>query len=222
MNQFRYSRFGRSLLMVGNDKEAAAAAGVNPWRYKIVAFGIGGLFAGIGGALWAPQLGAPPGVGQFSTMQSLVYLAIPVLAGFESVVAVVLTGMVFMALPMAMVQWGWSPQPLLLGGFALLVGVLIGPRGLGGALKDGAARVRRVHAAEGVRGLFRVPRPRRPRWLRRPDPALRRAYKAMRKADTDNPWQSGSHSASTRAAAAEAARDPDDIDSDAVDTKVVS
>jgi branched-chain amino acid transport system permease protein len=187
MNRFRYCRYGRSLIMVGTDKEAAAAVGINAWRYKVVAFGIGGLFAGIGGALWAPQLGAPPGVGQFSTMQSLFYLAIPILAGFESVTAVVLTGMVFMALPMALVQWGQSPQPLLLGGFALLVGVLIGPRGLGGALRTMATWVRRTVAAEGPRGLVRRrPRLRRHRLHLRPDAEAARAYRRMR-AEPDPP-----------------------------------
>jgi branched-chain amino acid transport system permease protein len=189
MNRFRYSRYGRSLIMVGIDKEAAAAVGINAWRYKVLAFCMAGLFAGIGGALWAPQLGAPPGVGQFSTMQSLFYLAIPVLAGFESVIAVVVVGMVFMALPMAMVQWGYSPQPLLLGGFALLLGVLMGPRGLGGAVRDAAIRIRRTLAADGPRGL--VPRPRMPR-LRRPqvtDRASARAYKRLKGDSTDNVWQ---------------------------------
>jgi ribose/xylose/arabinose/galactoside ABC-type transport system permease subunit len=70
LNRFRYCRYGRSLIMVGIDKEAAAAVGSNARRYEVVAFAIGGLFAGIGRALWAPQLGAPPGVRQFSTLQS--------------------------------------------------------------------------------------------------------------------------------------------------------
>jgi len=70
MCKFRNCRFGRSMIMVGNDKQAAAAAGINPWSYKVAAFAMAGLLAGIGGALWAPQLNAPPGPDQFSTMQS--------------------------------------------------------------------------------------------------------------------------------------------------------
>jgi branched-chain amino acid transport system permease protein len=202
MNRFRTSRFGRSMIMVGNDKEAAAAAGVNPWRYKVAAFAIGGLFAGIGGALWAPQLGAPPGVGQFSTMQSLFYLAIPVLAGFESIIGVVIVGMCFMALPMAMVQWGMSPQPLLLGGVALLVGVVMGPRGLIGALHDKGLRLRKAFAAEGPRALLVHPHLRRPRFLHMPDRELNHAYRELRKADDgDTPWDRSLTSATMKSAA---------------------
>jgi hypothetical protein len=96
-----------------------------------------------------------------------------VLAGFESVTGVVVTGVVFMALPMALGQWGYSPQPLLLGGFALLVGVLMGLRGLGGVFRTFVSWVRRTVAAEGARraaagrGGSRVIR----RPTRRSDPA---------------------------------------------------
>lgn len=158
MEQFRYSKFGRAMIAVGNDRQAAAAMGINPWRYRIGAFTMGGMFAGLGGALWAPQLGAPPGPDQFMAMESLFFLAIPVLAGFESIVGVVITGMIFMALPMALVDWNIDFQPLLLGGVALFVGVLAGPRGINGFLKDRIARTRSTLATDGIRGL----RPRLP------------------------------------------------------------
>jgi ABC-type branched-subunit amino acid transport system permease subunit len=159
MERFRHCRFGRSMIAVGNDAAAAAAMGINPWRYKVAAFAMGGLFAGIGGALWAPQLGAPPGITQFMAMQSLFYLAIPVFAGFESVIAVMLTGMFFMALPMALEQYNFQPQ--LLGGVCLILGVLMGPRGFFGSLADIVAKVRRTVARDGLRGL--LVRPRAPR-----------------------------------------------------------
>jgi ABC-type branched-subunit amino acid transport system permease subunit len=162
VDRFRHCRFGRSMLAVGNDKAAAAAMGINPWGYKIAAFAMGGLFAGIGGALWAPQLGAPPGVTQFYAMKSLFFLAIPIFAGFESVIAVVGTGMLFMALPMALEQHHFQPE--LLGGVCLLLGVLMGPRGFFGSLGDMSVKLRKTVAREGLRGLV-VVRPRVPRTL---------------------------------------------------------
>ena len=42
---FRQSRHGRALLLVRTNREAAAAVGISPWRYKILAFAISG-------ALW--------------------------------------------------------------------------------------------------------------------------------------------------------------------------
>jgi ABC-type branched-subunit amino acid transport system permease subunit len=158
MEEFRHSKFGRAMIAVGNDRQAAAAMGINPWRYRVVAFTMGGMFAGLGGALWAPQLGAPPGPDQFMAMESLFFLAIPVLAGFESIVGVVIIGMVFMALPMALAQWNLDFQPSLLGGGALFVGVLAGPRGIHGFFSDRIVKARQRLGAEGLRGL----RPRMP------------------------------------------------------------
>jgi ABC-type branched-subunit amino acid transport system permease subunit len=185
MERFRHCRFGRSMIAVGNDAAAAAAVGINPWRYKIAAFAMGGLFAGIGGVLWAPQLGAPPGVTQFMAMQSLFYLAIPVFAGFESVMAVMLTGMFFMALPMALEQYNFQPQ--LLGGVCLILGVLMGPRGFFGSLGDMTKKVRRTVAREGLSGL--MIRPRLPRGvLAFRDRRGNRELSKLRGSDDDTPW----------------------------------
>jgi ABC-type branched-subunit amino acid transport system permease subunit len=185
MERFRSSRFGRAMISVGNDQAGAAAVGINPWRYRVAAFAMGGLFAGIGGGLWAPQLGAPPGTGQFMAMQSLFYLAIPIFAGFDSILAVVLTGMFFMALPMALEQRHF--QPMLLGGVALLFGVFLGPRGASGFVHDFSRRVRRSYRSDGVGGVARGLVPRRPRFPRvLPDVAARRAYRRAR-AESDGP-----------------------------------
>lgn len=153
LHRFKTSRHGRAMIMVGNDRESAAAVGINPWRYKIGAYALGGLLAGIGGALWAPQLGSPPGPGQFGTMASLSYLAVPVLAGFGSIIGVVIVGMAFMALPMAATQYGFTIQPTLLGGFGLLVGILMGRRGVSGAVSTFRHWVTATLRTEGPRGL---------------------------------------------------------------------
>jgi branched-chain amino acid transport system permease protein len=179
VERFRHCRYGRAMLIVGNDKNAAAAVGINPWVYRVSAFALGGVFAGVGGAFWAPQLGAPPGIMQFFAMQSLFFLAIPVFAGFDSVPAVFITGMFFMALPMSLEQYHF--QPLLLGGVALMAGVFLGPRGISGFTDDLVHKSRRIWATDGPRGLLRMlARPRKPNWLRPPDRRAARAYKALR------------------------------------------
>jgi hypothetical protein len=173
------------MISVGNDPIGAAAVGINPWRYRVVAFAIGGLFAGIGGGLWAPQLGAPPGVDQFMAMQSLFYLAIPVFAGFDSILMVVVTGMFFMALPMALEQRHF--QPMLLGGVALLLGVFLGPRGASGFLHDLSWRVRKAFRSEGLVGAARASLPELPRAPRLlPDLAARSVYRRLREDSTNS------------------------------------
>ncbi len=196
--RFKTSRHGRAMIMVGNDRESAAAAGIDPWRYRVGAYAIGGAFAGVGGALWAPQLGSPPGPGQFGTMSSLSYLAVPVLAGFGSIVGVVVVGMAFMALPMAATQYGFSVQPMLLGGFGLLIGILMGRRGVSGAVSTFRHWIVETLRTQGVRGLpgptvhavggfLRVFRGLSPYQLRQKAQA-RRTYRRMRAADDSSVW----------------------------------
>jgi ABC-type branched-subunit amino acid transport system ATPase component/ABC-type branched-subunit amino acid transport system permease subunit len=141
LSRLRRSRFGRSLLLVGADRKAAAAVGVSPWRYKVFAFALAGVFAGVAGALTAPLYHSPPGVMQYSTLNSLLYLAVPVIAGFGSLAGVVLVGIVFTYVPQTLESYHLSP--FILAGVGLAAGTLVGSKGLSGALSDLAARMRR-------------------------------------------------------------------------------
>lgn len=151
--RFRHCRFGRSLLMVGSDKAAAAAVGVSPWMYKVAAFGIAGFFAGLAGAMSAPLYVNPPGTLQYISFNSLFYLAIPILAGFESLMAVTGVAIFFTVLPQILIDQ--KINIYLLGGIGLGAGVLAGPRGMGGAIMDlfdPRARAKRRQAKTGSSG----------------------------------------------------------------------
>jgi ABC-type branched-subunit amino acid transport system permease subunit len=132
--RYRRSRFGRSLIMVGVDKTSAAAVGVSPWMYKVAAFAIAGALAGVAGALSAPLYRNPPGILQYISFNSLFYVSVPILAGFESIMATVGVAIFFQLLPQILLSLKINPQ--LLGGIGLTVGVLAGPRGMGGSLID--------------------------------------------------------------------------------------
>lgn len=134
LNRFRHSRFGRSMMMVGSDKAAAAAVGVSPWAYKVAAFAIAGVFAGIAGGLSAPLYFSPPGTLQYISFNSLFYLSVPILAGFESMTATVIVAVVFTLIPQIVLSW--KINVYLLGGLGLTVGILVGPRGVGGTVID--------------------------------------------------------------------------------------
>ncbi len=136
LHRFRHSRFGRSMIMVGVDPAAAAAVGVSPWKYKVAAFAIAGGFAGLGGAMIAPVFGNPPTVLEFNAFNSLLYLAIPIMAGFESLIAVVAVALIFRLAPLLLAEVSIELNPYLLAGLGLALGVLLGPRGVGGFVAD--------------------------------------------------------------------------------------
>jgi branched-chain amino acid transport system permease protein len=158
LTKFRNSRFGRSLLMVGSDKAAAAAVGVSPWMYKVAAFGIAGLLAGVAGGLSAPLYFSPPGTLQYISFNSLFYLSIPILAGFESLTAIAIVAVTFTLIPQILLSW--KINVYLLGGIGLTVGILVGPRGVGGTVMDmfdPAARAKKKNARGGAGAAPKMP-----------------------------------------------------------------
>jgi branched-chain amino acid transport system permease protein len=132
---FRQSRHGRALLMVGRDRRAAAAMGISPLRYKLLAFMIAGALAGVAGALTTPLYRSPPTSLAFISVQSLFYLAVPVTAGFGSLLGVVMVAFVFTMVPHAL-ESTVRISPLLLGGAGLMLGTYAGPGGFGGVVLD--------------------------------------------------------------------------------------
>lgn len=134
LSRLRASRQGRALLLVGVDRQAAAAAGVSPWRYKILAFAIAGFFGGVSGVLTGFLFGTPPSYVSFIALQSLFYLAIPVLAGVRSLVGVMVVAVAFGLAPQALEPLHISP--LLLGGIAIVAGTLAGQAGISGAVRS--------------------------------------------------------------------------------------
>jgi branched-chain amino acid transport system permease protein len=124
----RHSRFGRSMIMVGADPEAAAAAGVSPWRYRAWAFVVAGALAGLAGALAGPLYVLPPGELSYISWNSVVYLAVPVLAGFDSIAGTVAVAVGLTLVPQVVLDWHLDVY--LLGGVGMAVGCLLGPRGL--------------------------------------------------------------------------------------------
>ena len=132
--RLRASRFGRGLMLAGTDRQAASAVGVSPWRAKIFAFALAGFLAGLAGAMTAPLYPTPPSYISYLAINSLVYLASPVLAGFRSLVAVGVVAMVFAVVPQALEQLHISP--LFLGAAGLLTGTLAGPGGVSGLVLD--------------------------------------------------------------------------------------
>jgi len=150
---FRQSRHGRAMLLVRTNREAAAAVGISPWRYKILAFVISGLCLGLAGAMTAPLYRSPPTLLQYLSFASLFLLAVPVTAGSESLIAVIVVAFAFTMTPALLEEAGLRLSPNIVGGVGLLAGTYIGARGIGGAILD-RLRDRRERAALAAAGLL--------------------------------------------------------------------
>ena len=125
----RNSRFGRSMILVGADPVGAACVGVSPWRYRVWAFVVAGGLAGVAGALSGPLYFSPPGTLQYISFNSVFYLAVPVLAGFDSIAGTIAVAVGLTLAPQLVLEWKLNVY--LLGGIAMAAGCFLGPRGLG-------------------------------------------------------------------------------------------
>jgi branched-chain amino acid transport system permease protein len=134
VHALRCSRHGRAMNLIRTDKRAAAAVGISPWRYKILAFAIGGGLIGLAGAFTAPLYRSPPAIIQFVAFQSLFLLAIPVVAGTRTLLGIAAVSISFALIPQALESHHLSPY--LLGGIGLIAGTVVGPGGLGGNLLE--------------------------------------------------------------------------------------
>lgn len=80
---------GKALQAVSQNKDAAAAVGINPLRMNTLAFGLGVGLAAIAGALLAPSFSIVPNVGAVPSIRSYVII---VLGGMGSIPGSILGG----------------------------------------------------------------------------------------------------------------------------------
>jgi len=132
--RLRRSPMGLGFLLVGADRQAAAAIGVNPLRFRIYAFATSGLLAGVGGVLVNWLYVNPPAFANYFSPYSLVLLSIPVLAGLDSIAFIVLVAAMFEIVPVQLESLRISP--FLLASVGLLGGAVFGSRGMGGRAHD--------------------------------------------------------------------------------------
>lgn len=80
INRLTDSPFGRVLRAIREDEDVAAALGKNVYRFKMTAFVIGSMYAGVGGALTIAYIGAfnPSG---FTTLETFIVWAAMLVGG---------------------------------------------------------------------------------------------------------------------------------------------
>lgn len=126
-----HSRVGRAFKAIREDELAADAMGINPTRYKVLAFVIGAVLAGVVGAMSAPFLNTwNARQGTFDA--SIAYLAYVLIGGSRSMWGPLLGGTLLAALPEILRPL--KDSRLIINGLVLVFSSIYMPQGIAGAL----------------------------------------------------------------------------------------
>jgi len=129
-----HSSYGRALIAIREDEIAAAAIGIDTFRYKVIGFTAGCAFAGVAGGLYA-NLYTFLHPSTFDFLKSFDVLMIVVLGGLGNLTGTLVASFAWVfllegmrvALPPEYIEFRWVLIPLL-----LIVTMLVRPRGLFG------------------------------------------------------------------------------------------
>jgi branched-chain amino acid transport system permease protein len=126
------STYGRGFIAVHDDEVAASAMGVNPTRYKVVAFVIGAFFAGIAGGLYAHHklVMKPEG---FDFMRSIEFVVMVILGGMGRTAGVIAAAVALTILPEFL--RGFAEYRMILYSLLIIVLMMARPEGLFGGIK---------------------------------------------------------------------------------------
>ncbi|MDD5763134.1 MAG: branched-chain amino acid ABC transporter permease [bacterium] len=129
-----HSTYGRAFVAIREDEVAAAAMGVDIFRYKVIGFTVGCAFAGVAGGMYA-HLYTFLHPSTFDFLKSFDVLMIVVLGGLGNISGTLVASFAWVfllegmrvALPPEYIEFRWVLIPLL-----LIVTMLVRPRGLFG------------------------------------------------------------------------------------------
>jgi len=128
--RLKSSSRGRALLAVRENEIAAEAMGVNTARAKVVAFVMAAFFAGVGGALFAHEVGTTLNPKELGFQKSIDVVIMVVLGGMGSITGVVLAAGILTLLPELFRQFAEYRMPIY--ALALIIVMIVRPQGLFG------------------------------------------------------------------------------------------
>ncbi|MBM3152058.1 MAG: ABC transporter ATP-binding protein [Chloroflexi bacterium] len=120
------SRIGRAWVAIREDEDVAQMMGVNTTRYKLLAFAIGALIGGLGGAIFAAWQGSifPD---NFNLFVSINVLCLIIIGGMGSIPGVIIGAFALIALPDILREF--ANYRLLLFGLLLIIMMIARPEG---------------------------------------------------------------------------------------------
>jgi branched-chain amino acid transport system permease protein len=121
------SRVGRAWEAIREDETAAELMGVNTFIYKLLAYAIGAVFAGLAGAFFAARMKfvSPE---SFTFLESAMVLCMVVLGGMGSIPGIILGVIALIALPEVFRQF--DSYRMLIFGATMIIMMLFRPSGL--------------------------------------------------------------------------------------------
>lgn len=127
VRRLNYSRIGRAWEAIREDETAAELMGVNTFRLKLLAYGMGALFGGLAGAFFSARMRfvSPE---SFTFIESATVLAMVVLGGMASIPGIVLGALALIVLPEVFREFELY-RMLALGG-AMVLMMLFRPEGM--------------------------------------------------------------------------------------------
>ncbi|MBC7975872.1 MAG: branched-chain amino acid ABC transporter permease [Myxococcales bacterium] len=128
--RLKISSRGRALLAVRENEVAAEAVGINTARVKVQAFVMSAFFAGIGGALFAHELGTTLNPQELGFQKSIDIVIMVVLGGMGSITGVVLAASILTIMPELFREFADYRMPIY--ALALIIVMIVRPQGLFG------------------------------------------------------------------------------------------
>jgi len=121
------STFGRGFLAVHDNEVAAEAMGLNPTKYKMVAFVVGAFFAGIAGGLYGHfKMSIDPK--GFGFLKSIEIVVMVILGGMGNTVGVIIAAIVLTLLPEVLRPV--EDYRMIIYSLLLIILMLVRPQGL--------------------------------------------------------------------------------------------
>ena len=135
VKRLNISRVGRAWESIREDETAAELMGVNTFIYKLLAYAMGAVFAGVAGAFFAARMRfvSPE---SFTFLESAMVLCMVVLGGMGSIPGIILAVVALIALPEVFRQF--ESYRMLVFGATMIIMMIFRPEGLIPAKRVGA------------------------------------------------------------------------------------